>query len=119
VHELGIAEEILATVKDALAPRPGFRALRVRVRAGRLRGVETETLRFAFDALRRGRPGLEGAFLEVEEEAPRFRCRSCGGEADLPDWVALCPSCGSPDGEVSGGGEIVVETIEAEGPEGE
>jgi hydrogenase nickel incorporation protein HypA/HybF len=119
VHELGIADEILSAVEDALAPRPGFRALRVRVRAGRLRGVEAETLRFAFEALRGGRPGLEGATLEVEEEAPRFRCRACGAEAILPDWVALCPSCGSPDGEVSGGNEIVVETIEAEGPEGE
>ncbi|MCU0722416.1 MAG: hydrogenase maturation nickel metallochaperone HypA [Planctomycetes bacterium] len=114
MHELGIAEDILKAAEAALAPRPGFRALRVRIRAGRRRGVEPESLRFAFEVLSKGRPGLEGAVLEVEEDPIRFRCRACGGEAPLEDWIPVCPACGSADGEALGGDEIVLESIEAE-----
>jgi hydrogenase nickel incorporation protein HypA/HybF len=119
MHELGIAQEIVSTVEASLASRPGFRARVVRLRLGTLRGVEPEALRFAFEVLGRDRPAVAGATLEMQMEAPRFRCRACGAENPLADWAPLCPACGSADGAVSGGDEIVVETIDAEGPEEE
>ena len=51
MHEMGIANCILNTVHKEAALRPGMRVTRVGLRLGALSGVDTESLRFCFDAL--------------------------------------------------------------------
>ncbi len=51
MHEMGIASSILDAVRKEAALRPGLRIAKVGVRLGELGGVDTESLRFCFDAL--------------------------------------------------------------------
>ncbi len=51
MHEMGIANSILDAVRKERALRPGYRIAKVGVRLGELGGVDTESLRFCFDAL--------------------------------------------------------------------
>jgi hydrogenase nickel incorporation protein HypA/HybF len=51
MHEMGIASSILDAVQKEGALRPGMRVAKVVVRLGTFAGVDTESLRFCFDAL--------------------------------------------------------------------
>ena len=68
MHELAIAESVVATVLE----RTGGRQVSVvRLRVGRLSGVVPDALTFCFELATAGTP-LEGATLEIEEvQRPR------------------------------------------------
>ena len=114
MHELGVAQDILAALRPAIAGRPGFKVRRVRVKYGKLRGVEPEALKFAYEAICKGEPAVEGSVLELEEDPVVFHCRDCGKSLPLADWAFQCSSCGSVYGETTGGNEIVLESLEGE-----
>ena len=65
MHEMGIASSILDAVRTEAALRPGMRAAKVGVRLGERGGVDTESLRFCFDALVL-QTDLEPLELEIE-----------------------------------------------------
>lgn len=81
MHEMGIAGSILEAVATEVAMRPGNRAMKVGVAIGEFAGVDTESLRFCFEVLRKeqqpeleleidwrtGTDDLKLAFLEMEE----------------------------------------------------
>jgi hydrogenase nickel incorporation protein HypA/HybF len=51
MHEMGIASSILEAVEKELALYPGYRAAKIGVRIGEYAGVDSESLRFCFDAI--------------------------------------------------------------------
>ena len=108
MHELGLMTNLLESAAAAAGGEP-VRAIRVRV--GPLSGVVVEALRFAFEALSPG-TAARGARLDIEETAIAFRCPRCGAEYATPVGSYQCPSCGSPDGELRGGNELELVSIE-------
>jgi len=56
MHEMGIAGSILEAVGKELARYPGYRAAKICVRVGELAGVDSESLRFCFDAIVKDSP---------------------------------------------------------------
>lgn len=56
MHELGIASSILDAVQKELRLYPGYRATKIAVRIGEYAGVDTESLRFCFDAIVKDTP---------------------------------------------------------------
>lgn len=83
----------------------------LRVRVGPLSGVVIDSLRFAFEALSPGTPA-EGARLDIEETQPLFRCPQCRTEYTTPVGSYQCPGCGSVSGELLGGHELELVSIE-------
>jgi hydrogenase nickel incorporation protein HypA/HybF len=83
----------------------------LRVRVGPLSGVVIDSLRFAFEALTPGTTA-EGARLDIEETRPSFRCPDCQAEYQTPVGFYQCPSCGSAGGELLGGNELELVSIE-------
>lgn len=71
MHEMGIAGSILDAVQKEAALRPGMHVAKVGVRLGALSGVDTESLRFCFDAL----------VLGTELEPLELAIESCPDEA--------------------------------------
>ncbi len=83
MHEMGIASSILEAVEKELARYPGYRAAKIAVRIGEYAGVDTESLRFCFEAIvkdsalaplelgieRRDGDELDLGSLELEEVA--------------------------------------------------
>jgi hydrogenase nickel incorporation protein HypA/HybF len=65
MHEMGIANSILESVHKELHHHPGQRATKVGVCIGEFAGVDTESLRFCFEALVKGNE-LEPLDLEIE-----------------------------------------------------
>jgi hydrogenase nickel incorporation protein HypA/HybF len=107
VHELALMEGVLEAVRDRLGER---RVARIRLRVGRLLGVDPGAMRFCYDVCTKG-SAMEGALLQIDEIAARVLCRSCKSESELNDEVALC-SCGSSDLDVLAGRELAIAEVE-------
>ncbi len=110
MHELSIATAVIDTT---LKHADGRKVSSVSVRAGRLRQVVPESLRFYFEIVARDTP-CEGAALELIESEAWLRCERCGHEWELESPLFRCPECASATVRVTSGEELLVEYIEVE-----
>ena len=111
MHELGIARQVVAAALARSAVRP-VRVVHLVV--GRLAGVSADSVRFGFAHAAAGTP-LEGAELRVREEPALAECRACGARFEAEDLVPTC-RCGSLDVAVTGGQDVLVESLEVVAP---
>lgn len=108
MHEIGLCEGVLAVALDAAA---GEQVERVRLRVGRLQGVVPEVFDQAWTMVSEG-TAAAGSKVELVDVPVQVRCRACGQETDSPEAPFSCRHCGSPDIEILGGEELVVEEVE-------
>lgn len=110
MHEMSIAESVLGIVEES-ARREGLRRVKeVRLEIGRLAAVETEALRFCFDAVMRGTVA-EGATLAIDETPGTAWCFGCSATVPVEARGDPCPRCGSAQLQVSGGTEMRVKDL--------
>lgn len=108
MREVGLCEGIV----DAVQRRAAGRAVtRVRVRIGALQRVVEPSLAQAFSLLATDTVAA-GAALDVTVVPAQLTCRDCGRESDTLDGLASCQGCGGKHVIVSGGDEIVLESLE-------
>jgi len=113
VHEFSIAG---AMVDTAVRHAAGRRVAVVGVRAGRLRQVVPDSLRFAFEIVARDTP-CAGARLVLTEVELRLRCDACGAEWEPQQPLFRCTGCPSAKVTVIAGEELAVDFIEVEDEE--
>jgi len=114
MHELPMAENIVKLVCSKLDEIGGnLKVTRVRLKVGKMSTAVPDCLRFYFEFLRKETP-LESAVLDVEEVPVSGRCLQCELDFEMDSPVFLCPSCGSFSVEITGGRELLVESIEVE-----
>jgi len=118
MHEMSIAQSLVAIVQQEMAKHGVTRLHGVLVRHGALAAVVPHALTFAWEVLTRDTP-LDGARLDMEEVPVRLRCSSCGAEFTPEECDRLllipCPACGEDLGhEVLEGKELYIENLEAE-----
>jgi hydrogenase nickel incorporation protein HypA/HybF len=107
MHEMSITQSVV----DAIVEKLGDTTVKsVRLEIGRLSGVVPDSVRFCFDVLCSG-TSLDGAALEIDEPSGRARCRDCGAEFTLDDFILLCP-CASANVEVLAGRELRITSVE-------
>jgi hydrogenase nickel incorporation protein HypA/HybF len=114
MHELSIAEDLLAIVERTAAEHRLARVSRLRIVVGALGNVVPEALEFAFEVAGRGTVA-EGARLEIVEVPVTVRCNACQAETELEDFAFLCMACGSVDVDVVRGNELYLDSIEGDG----
>jgi hydrogenase nickel incorporation protein HypA/HybF len=110
MHELAIADAIVGV---ASRHANGRHVSRVDVRVGHLRQVVPDSLQFSFELMSRGTT-LDGAELVIEEVPAHTDCRRCGARGVLEEFPAMCGGCGSLDVDLTGGDELLVDSIELE-----
>jgi hydrogenase nickel incorporation protein HypA/HybF len=108
MHEFGLAEGVLDTVRRRAGGRP---VRRVRVRAGVRHGVDEESMAMAFRFVAEGTEA-DGAALDLVTVPVRLACRACGYEADSFDVLATCPRCAGEEVDLAGGDELILESLE-------
>ncbi len=108
MHELGLAEGLLAVTLDIAGARP---VQRVQVRVGALQRVVPDSLEFGFRLVAEGTPAAT-AVLEIVEVPARVRCRECGEESAVDGALLLCAACSSSQLEVLSGDEVLVDEVE-------
>jgi hydrogenase nickel incorporation protein HypA/HybF len=107
MHELGIAQEIVAIVAEHAG---GSKVTRVVLEIGRHALILPDSIRFCFDLCSEGTVA-QGARLEIREVPGRARCRDCGAEVALEQPFGTC-DCGGADLQWLGGDEIKVKEME-------
>ena len=113
MHELGIAEEILALVRRYVSDSDAALVRTVRVRVGELAGVLPDSLEFCFSAVVAGTP-WQAATLVIEPVPARARCEACGEVCRTGRPGAGCPECGAPRLTMVSGHELQVASVDLE-----
>ena len=107
MHEFGLSEGVLATVRQRAS---GRKVAGIRVRFGVRHNVDQESLAHAFGVVAEGTEA-EGAAVELVTVPATLTCRGCGFTGETTDVLAVCPRCAGDDVEISGGDEMVLESI--------
>jgi hydrogenase nickel incorporation protein HypA/HybF len=107
MHEMSLAGGVLDLVEQSAA-REGFaRVTRIRLRVGKLSGVEVESLRFALNAIAPG-SCLDGAAIDIEEPPGRAWCMKCVQLTTIKDRGDGCEHCGGFQLQATAGSELSV-----------
>ena len=111
MHEMALAEGMIAIVEDTARKNDAARVAIVRLELGALSHVEREALAFCFDAVARGGVAA-GARLDIAVTPGAAWCMPCGERVPLARRGDACPRCGGYQLEVVAGDEMRVTEIE-------
>ena len=107
MHEYGVCEGVL----DAVRARAGGRKVAaIRVRFGVWHAVDAAALADAFESVAAGTEAADAA-IELVTVPAQIACGACGSSADSTDLIAVCPRCASTDVELTGGDEMILESV--------
>ncbi len=111
MHELAVTQGILDIALGSLEEAGGHRVGRIDLAIGEMTGVVEECVRFYFGVISRGTPA-EDAELSVRVVPTSARCQSCGETFLVRECGWVCPRCASACSDLTGGKELIVESIE-------
>ncbi len=111
MHEMGIAQNILDIVQQAVPEEQAAAVRRIRIRAGQLSGIVPDSLHFCFSVMVH-ETKMKRADLEIEQVPTLSRCRDCRHQFQLEDFLFICPACKSANLELISGNELEVVDIE-------
>ncbi len=114
MHEMAVTQSILDIVVRHAEQAGAQRICAINLVIGELTGFVDDSIQFYFDFLSQDTVA-QGAQLNIERIPARVRCHVCGAEYKPPDsrlWT--CPQCDALGGEVMGGKEFSVSSIEIE-----
>ena len=111
MHELAIAQAILAQADSIAQAHQASRVSRITLRVGPLAGVEPHMLRAAFPFAAAG-TRCEGAWLHIEATDVRVECRSCGAASGAKPNRLICAACGDWRVALLSGDEMRLESLE-------
>ena len=107
MHEYGLAEGVLATVRQRAA---GRKVAGIRVRFGVRHAVDSESMAQAFGFVAEGTEAAGAAVDRVTVPAT-ITSRDGGRAEETTDVLAVCPRCAGEDVEITGGDEMTLESI--------
>lgn len=110
---MGIASSVLDAVRTEALRHPGSKPSRVGLRIGEWSGVDTESLRFCFEALVMG-SDLDGLQLDLEYRTRQNRCEQCGAQFAVSGFEITCPQCRSDKTKQVSGTELDIAYLELE-----
>jgi hydrogenase nickel incorporation protein HypA/HybF len=114
VHEFGLCEGVLEAVQTRAAGRP---VAGIRVRCGVRHAVDPDAMAQAFGLVATGTEA-DGAAVEVVTVPATVTCGDCGIASETADQLAVCPRCGGANVEITGGDELVLESLSYASPNG-
>jgi hydrogenase nickel incorporation protein HypA/HybF len=107
LHEYGLAEGVLATVRQRAA---GRKVAGIGVRFGVRHAVDEESMAQAFTFVAEGTEAA-GATVTLVTVPATLVCRDCGLTAETTDVLAVCPACAGENVDITGGDEMTLESI--------
>jgi len=113
MHEMSLAQNILDIARKAAVQHQAKRIVRISIRAGQLRGIIPEQLRFCFGFVAKDTIA-EGSELLVRTLPIQARCKGCRSLFFVQEYKFVCSECGGEDVEVVQGMELLVENIEVD-----
>jgi hydrogenase nickel incorporation protein HypA/HybF len=113
VHELGIAQSIVAQVYRSMAEHDLRSIAMVGVRIGVMAGVMNDALLFSYEAITRDTPLAESRLVIIPDPL-MVTCRDCSARFEAEDWVFECNACGSSRVLTRGGDDLRIAWLDTE-----
>lgn len=113
MHEMAIAEQLLATVLNTANANSARSVSTVELEIGEMRLIMPKALELAFEALSEGTIA-EGAVLKISEKKVVMLCAHCDARYSAEIGNYICPSCGRAEGRIEEGNEITITAIECD-----
>ena len=114
MHEYSLVQELITLARTELRScDQSGRVLGMTVTVGPLSGASPEAMEMAFTMLVAG-TDWEGARLAIDRTHPVCRCRECGQETEISEYVFACPTCDGLDFTINGGDELQLTSIDIE-----
>ncbi len=110
MHELTLAEHVIAIVENAVTKAGIKKVTRVRLSVGKLSHVESDTLLYCCKVVSRG-SFIEGVHFEIDRPAGKAQCNKCGKVFSLDHLAQACPSCLGHDFQLLDGDQLKVAEI--------
>lgn len=114
MHELSLMESVVKQLHSSAAEHGIRKITRVMLVVGKMTMAVPDALRFAFEALQKGDELLDGAVLDIREEAVACECRDCGYSYEAPNYEFICPSCLSPNIKIVRGRDLYIDFYEGD-----
>ena len=111
MHEMSLAQNILDIVLKTASQNNAKKVLKITIRAGQLRGIVPEQLKFCFGFVAKDSIAEEAELL-VNTLPIKGRCKNCRAEFFVKEFRFACSECQNEDIEVLQGMELLVENIE-------
>jgi hydrogenase nickel incorporation protein HypA/HybF len=115
VHEVSIALGMVEELARIARENNAKKITGVKLKIGKMSGIVTDSLIFAFDAIKLEHPFLSSAEISIEEVPLVYACRICGKEFETDNLsFAACPDCKTYKLKILSGEEQHIENVEVE-----
>ena len=114
MHEVHLVQAIAETVEKQAAAQGAKRVTLIKIRCNALTSHSGDHVKFSFDIVKKDRPLIQDAELQLNEVEPLLLCNKCGNKFPghhLPD---ICPKCGALDVRAVNPTEMALEGFEIE-----
>ena len=113
MHEASLMSQTLAMAQSRAMEAGAVRIVSLRLGVGVLSGVVSDSLQFAFEAMRVGTMAAD-ARLDIETVPVACQCESCGAEYKPEGSPGKCLICGVHAGRVIKGYDLLMLKLEVE-----
>ena len=114
MHEVHLVRAIVDTVEKQAAAQKARSVKSVTIRFNALTSHSADHMQFSFDIVKKDRPLMQDAELQLNEVEPWLLCNKCGDKFPghhLPD---ICPKCGALDVKAVNPTDMALEGFEIE-----
>jgi len=113
MHELSLCEGVLQLIEEQALEQKFSKVNTVWLEIGALAGVETEAMRFSFDAVANGSVA-DGAALKIIDIPGQAICPTCKNRIQICARFDVCPDCGHYPLEIIAGEELRIKELEVQ-----
>ncbi|MGI6711418.1 MAG: hydrogenase maturation nickel metallochaperone HypA [Bacillota bacterium] len=113
MHEMSLMSGLFDIIDHTIEQHGLTRVTRVVLGVGAAANVITDCLDYCFRALAKG-THCEEAELVINNIPVLLKCRTCNKEFTAEDVTTECLNCGSRDLKITGGTELIIESLEAD-----
>ena len=115
MHEVSIALGMVDELYRIAGENNARKISSVKLKIGKMSGIVTDSLKFAFDAVKLEHPLLSDAEIIIEEVPLVYECGDCHLSFNAVDiYFPACAKCGSYNLKLVSGEEQHIESVEVE-----
>ncbi len=115
MHEVSIAFGMIDEVTRIARENNAKKVTSVNLKIGKMSGIVTDSLKFAFDAIKLEHPLLIDSEILIEEIPLIYECKNCKNSFQTDEiYFPACPECKSYSLKLLSGEEMNIEKLEVE-----
>lgn len=115
MHEVSIALGMIEELTRIARENNAKKIINIKLKIGKMSGIVTDSLKFAFDAIKLEHPLLSSSEILIDEVPLVYECNDCKITFNTDNfYFPSCPDCDSDNLKLISGEEQYIENVEIE-----